>query len=168
MIKLLSFDIKEALEKLVSKNERKCLFVKKIGILLTIILILSLSCIGAFLVNFLFGPRTVDIVPGWQKMSSINGVIPKGSILIASVDSNLVLPGDDQIKQSDGFISRGVVIFNEKKYVISKGAVWIYVPKDYEFLIKSDNLLLQCDEKMSDLTGGTIKRAENMYFVGHP
>ena len=142
---------------------------KKLGkYFLIVILFFSLCCAGAFLVNFLFGHKTIEVVPGWQKMSSINGVIPKGSILIASVDSNLVLPGDDQIKQSDGFISRGVVIFNEKKYAISKGSVWVYAPEDYEFLIKADNFLLQCDEKMSDLTGGTIKRAESIYFVGHP
>ena len=135
---------------------------------LIVILFLSLCSVGSFLANFLFGHKTIEVVPGWQKMNSINGIVPKGSILIASVDSNLVLPGDDQIEQSDGFISRGVVIFNEKKYAISRRSVWIYAPEDYEFLLKTDSFLLQCDEKMSDLTGGTIKRAESVYFVGHP
>lgn len=110
-------------------------------------------------------PDKIVLQPGWQKMQQVIGEIPQGSVMVVSVDSALTLPGDSQ---STGFVSRGVIVFNEKRYVVSKGPVWVFCPENYEFLLKNDGFLSQCDEKILDLTGGVIKKADNLYFVGHP
>ena len=138
---------------------------KKFGkYFLTIVLALSLFLGAIGLVDWVTGPKTIKVVSGWQKIQ-IDGVIPKGMIVIVNTDSNAILPSEDS--RSTGYINEGRINFYESMWMITKTPVWVFCPEDYEFLQKKDNFSDECLEKLSDLTK-TKQTSISEYFVGHP
>lgn len=135
--------------------------------LLAVIVVLAIGFGLCSLINKLSAPKDVELVSGWQ-MIQINGIVPKGAVLIVSNDAGTVLPSLlPEDKQATGFISEGRVNFYKSAWVITRIKVWAYFPSgDYEFLVKKTDFLTQCQEKLSDLTGGKAILA-NEYDVGH-
>ena len=135
------------------------------SLLIAILLIAILG--GMALVNFWTGPKPIKVVTGWQKFEEINGIIPKGAYVVVSSFANFVALGNHEIKELDGFITEGVIIFCESRHCFSQGSVWIYIPEDYDFIIKLNGFSTQCDEKLSDLVGEE-KEVKSTYVIGHP
>lgn len=126
-------------------------------------LALGLIILISGLINSLTGPRVIHLEKGWQKIQ-INGIVPKGAIVIVDIDSKATLPSDDA--RYTGYINQGRVNFHESMWMMTETSVWVYYPDDYEFLQKKDNFSEQCSQKMSDLGGLTKTIPE--YDVGHP
>jgi len=136
--------------------------VKVIGIAFLVIILVGMAI---YMVKSI--SKKITLEPGWQKIEQVTGTIPKGSVIVVSVNSNLVLLGDDNIKQQSGFVKEGVVVFYEANYCVTQGPVWVFYPSEYEFLLKAENLSLQCNEKLSELKGKQ-SNADSIYFIGHP
>lgn len=117
-----------------------------------VIFVLVLIGVAIFFFFWKQTPKLIDLVPGWQEKTEIDGIVPKGAIMVISESSNLIFPGDSDSKQKTGFTKEGVIVFNQKDYCVSEGSVWIYIPEKYEVLVKLENFLPQCDEKLSELT----------------
>lgn len=136
------------------------------------VMVYLFAVLGIFLAIYfgfkLINPKPIELTPGWQKLEEINGVIPKGAIMVVSDSSNLVLPGDSETKEQTGFVREGIVIFYTEKHCVSEGSVYVYYPtEEYSTLFKADDLLVQANEKLSELTGKQNEN-QNLYFVGTP
>jgi hypothetical protein len=111
-------------------------------------------------------PKDVKLQSGWQ-LVQINGVVPKGAVVIVSADSDAVLPNDSETNRATGYIYEGRVNFNQPMWMITKNPVWVFYPDKYEFLQKKDKFDLQCNEKLSSLVGKNVLVIDE-YDVGHP
>lgn len=131
-----------------------------------VVLVLVLV-VGAFiLIGKFIGPSKVKLETGWQ-LIQINGIVPKGTVLIVSTESNTVLPTDGYSKRKNAYISQGRVNFYKSIWVMTKTKVWAYYPdNDYEFIIKKNDFIKTCQEKLSLLTDGKEILLDE-YDVGH-
>ena len=139
-------------------------FLVKVMVIFIVVLVF---CGVHLLVNKLTGPKDIKLSIGWQ-LVQINGVIPKGTVLIVSSESNAVLPNQNpETKQATGFINQGRVNFYKSTWVMTKTKIWVYLPSDdYEFLTKKNDFVAQCQQKLSDLTEGKDILVDE-YDVGH-
>jgi hypothetical protein len=145
------------------KQRRLCVIrlVKNVGLI----------ALGILIVYLLFAnniARPLNLSPGWQKLTAMDGVVPKGTIMVVTESSNLVVPGDGEINIQTGYFKEGIVIFYQKQQCFSEGSVWVYCPEKYDFFSKAKDLMIQCDSKLVDLTGNKDSKVQSMYFVGHP
>lgn len=154
------------------KEEKVKLSVKvKIRIFLARMLMFVLVLAVGFGICSIFtkltGPKDVELVSGWQ-LVEINGIVPKGTVLIVSTESATVLPNQNpETRQVTGYINQGRVNFYKEYWVITKTRVWAYYPpQDYEFLIKRNNFVAECQKKLSELTEGKDVLVDE-YDVGH-
>lgn len=136
-----------------------CVFV------LVVIIIILYFFVG-LVVNVVKDSTPIKLDSGWHKIEEIHGIIPKGSIAVVSIETKLEFPHDLDSRRQDGFANEGIVIFYENMYCTTEGPIWIFYPPEYEFLLKADNFMLQCNEKLSDLTGE--EKVSSAYFGGHP
>lgn len=119
------------------------------------------------LADKLTGPKDVKLESGWQ-LIEINGIVPKGAVLIVSDDSDTILPNEHPETRGDtGYVTQGRVNFYMKYWVITKAKVWAYYPpKTDDFLVKRNDFVTECQQKLSDLTDGEGILV-NEYDVGH-
>ena len=140
---------------------------KVVKYLSLVVILFAMFVLGLFVASSSIGDKPIEVVAGWQKMKEINGVVPKGAILVVSLETNFVVTGNSDTKEESAFVTEGVIIFCEKRLCFSEGPLWIYIPEDYGFITKLTDFSSQCDEKLSELTEKK-EEVENFYFVGHP
>ena len=138
-------------------------------ILVVILVILLAAAVGYIIYSSIAEkPKPVEVHVGWNDFQTIDGIVPKGAIIVASEETNLIIPGDRETKKKTGFITGGVVIVYSDTTFTSEGKVWIYIPEDYEFITMVNLFSSELVDKMSDLVGHKVDRVENFYFVGKP
>lgn len=136
-------------------------------IIVVILIVLLLAAIGYIVyTNIAEAAKPVELQVGWNKFDNIDGIVPKGAIIVASSETNLIIPGERETKKRTGFISGEVVIVYSDTVFTSEGETWIFVPEEYEFILKMDLFSSEIEDKMTDLNGGKAIDMISYYFVG--
>lgn len=58
-----------------------------------------------------------------------------------------------------------MIVYSDTVFT-SEGETWIFVPEEYEFILKMDLFSSEIEDKMTDLNGGKAIDMISYYFVG--
>lgn len=69
-------------------------------IIVVILIVLLLAAIGYIVyTNIAEAAKPVELQVGWNKFDNIDGIVPKGAIIVASSETNLIIPGERETKK---------------------------------------------------------------------